>query len=128
MSSVSLSGSPSTDSAAGIYFIMRQKNLRSWRCSASLNARWRSSWEERLSSSSKVGGTAARLHGGPSAGHLDEQPHAEPCRALAAEVRAANVVGGAGDVEVGPRQLPDEAVQQLRTGDRACLATLGQIG
>src|SRR5438045_7029096 len=60
-----------------------------------------------------------------AAGHLDQQPHPEPGRAPVGEVGPADVVGGAGDVQVRPRGLAGEAVQELARGQRGRLALGG---
>ena len=45
-------------------------------------------------------------------GQLDQQPHA-PARAALGRVGPAGVLAGAGDVEVRPRHVADEALQEL---------------
>src|SRR4051794_9946033 len=59
-----------------------------------------------------------------AAGQLDEQPYA-PAGAALGRVRLAVVVGGAGDVQVRPRDVAGEAVQELGRGAPA-RAALGR--
>ena len=56
---------------------------------------------------------------------LDQQPHAEAGRAVA-DVLAADVPGGAGDVEVGPGDVVDELLEERAGVDRAGLALRGR--
>ena len=63
---------------------------------------------------------------GAVARKVGQQPHAEPGGALVGEIGAAHVVGGAGDVEVRPRHLAGEVVQELAGGERGRLALRGR--
>src|ERR1700744_6132178 len=61
------------------------------------------------------------------ADELDEEPHAEAAAALAG-VGAVDVPGGAGDVDVRPRRVADEFLEEGRRGDRPRLALGGEVG
>ena len=65
--------------------------------------------------------------GGAVAGELDQEPHAEAVGAVA-DVLAADVPGGAGDVEVRPGRLADELLEEGGGGDRPRLALLAEVG
>ena len=67
-----------------------------------------------------------RSRGPRPLGELDEQPDGDAGAALR-RVRLAGVVRGAGDVEVRPRAPVDEALEELRRGDRARLAALDGV-
>src|SRR5688500_8999671 len=58
---------------------------------------------------------------------LDDHPHAEARPALA-RVGLARVPGGPGDVDVRPRHVAREALEELRGDDRARLAGLDRVG
>src|SRR5262249_28286214 len=54
-----------------------------------------------------------------------EQAHAETRAPALVDVGLRRAHGGAGDVEMRPRRLVDEALQELRRGDRAAVAAAG---
>ena len=64
--------------------------------------------------------------GGAVARELDQQPHAEAA-GVVADVLAADVPGGAGDVEVRPGRLADELLEEGGGGDRPRLALLPRL-
>src|SRR6478736_4748853 len=58
---------------------------------------------------------------------LDQQADAEAA-GVAAGVLAADVPGGAGDVDVRPGRLADELLEEGGGGDRPRLALRGEVG
>src|SRR4051794_34287698 len=58
---------------------------------------------------------------------VNQQPHSVAAGVVAG-VLAADVPGGAGDVDMGPRGVSDEFLQERRGGDRSRLALGGEVG
>src|SRR5215211_8649657 len=71
-----------------------------------------------------AGGSAP---GGLASRQLEQQSDAPPRGALV-DVRPPEIVGDARDVQMRPRDLAGEAVEERRGGDRQRLATLRDVG